>query len=280
MDYIELNCNINSKSEIASEILIAELNEVDFESFYKTKNCLKAYIQAKAFDFEMVKKMAINKNKEFGPIKYSVNLIKDQNWNTVWEKNFDPVIINNQCIIRAPFHKKWPKLKYEIIIAPKMSFGTGHHETTVLMMEEILQIDITDKNVADMGCGTGVLAILSSLKGAKTVTAIDNNEWAYHNTFENIKNNNIENISVFYGNTGLVFNKKFDLILANISRNILLKDMKKYAISLITQGKLIVSGFYKSDMGIIKNEAFKNNLKFQYFKEKNNWVALVFQKHN
>lgn len=278
MDYIELNCRINAENrDMATEILIAELNDIGYESYDEVDDGLKAYILEKFFDFETVKKLQVNNLPDCN-INYSWQVIKTQNWNEVWEKSFEPIVIDDQCIIRAPFHSETPKLKYEIIIEPKMSFGTGHHETTYLMLKTMLGLDFENKTVLDMGCGTGVLAILAKLKGAKEVTAIDINEWAYTNTLENTEKNKCTDIKVLQGDAELLTNQAFDVILANINRNILMSDISKYARVLKNNGILLLSGLYDRDLQMIRDEAEDHQLKYIKHKEKHNWVAALFHK--
>ncbi|MGM0504970.1 MAG: 50S ribosomal protein L11 methyltransferase, partial [Bacteroidota bacterium] len=229
MDYIELTCRVDTKKpETAFEILVAQLNEIGYESYDQEEEKLKAYILEKFFDIDAVRKLQVNTLPNC-TIHYSWQVIKTENWNQVWEKSFKPIVVDNECVIRAPFHTGTPPLKYEIIIEPKMSFGTGHHETTYLMLKTMLELDFKDKTVLDMGCGTGVLAILAKLKGAKTVTAIDIDEWAYKNTLENIEKNNCTDIQVFQGDASLLKNQNFDIVIANINRNILMSDISAYA---------------------------------------------------
>lgn len=280
MDYIELRCKISDENiQSISEILIAELNEIGYESYDETDEGLNAYILEKFFDIDKVNNLQVNSIPDC-TINYTWEIIKTQNWNEVWEKNFDPIIIDDQCVIRAPFHTNTPKLKYEIIIEPKMSFGTGHHETTYLMMKTMLDIDFSGKNILDMGCGTGVLAILAILKGAKEVTAIDIDEWAYNNTLENIKKNNCPNIKVIQGDANLLEKQEFDIIIANINRNILMDDLKHYSKVLKIGGTLLLSGIYDTDLEMIKNEASIYNFEFISFLEKHGWIAAKFQKIN
>jgi len=278
MDYIELRCNISAPDiQTVSEILIAQLNEIGYESYDETDEGVNAYILEKFFDIEKVKNLQVNQIKDVS-ISYDWEVIKTQNWNEVWEKNFDPIIIEDQCVIRAPFHKDTPKLNYEIIIEPKMSFGTGHHETTYLMLKTMLDLDFKDKVVLDMGCGTGVLAIFASLLGAKEITAIDIDEWAYNNTLENIDKNSCSNIKVFQGDASLLTDQAFDIIIANINRNILMDDIKNYAKVLKTKGILLLSGLYDKDLPMIKEEAEYNKLDYISFQEKRNWIAAKFIK--
>lgn len=278
MDYIELRCNISAPDiQTVSEILIAQLNEIGYESYDETDEGVNAYILEKFFDIEKVKNLQVNQIKDVS-ISYDWEVIKTQNWNEVWEKNFDPIIIEDQCVIRAPFHKDTPKLNYEIIIEPKMSFGTGHHETTYLMLKTMLDLDFKDKVVLDMGCGTGVLAIFASLLGAKEITAIDIDEWAYNNTLENIDKNSCSNIKVFQGDASLLTDQAFDIIIANINRNILMDDIKNYAKVLKTKGILLLSGLYDKDLPMIKEEAEYNKLDYISFQDKRNWIAAKFIK--
>jgi ribosomal protein L11 methyltransferase len=278
MNYIELTCEITPYTELASELLIAELGEIGFESFTVEGSVVNAYIQHQLFDIEKVKSLNIINDNNFCDIKYSHKVIEDQNWNAKWEENFDPIIIDDRCIIKAPFHNITKSYEYEITIMPKMSFGTGHHETTSLIVNKLLDVDVTDKIVLDMGCGTGILAILASMKGAKAITAIDNDEWAYNNSVENIATNNTENIDVHLGDAEMLKGLSFDIIIANINRNILLNDMEAYFNSLNNNGHLIMSGFYLSDLETIKDKAHSLGLKFKSYSENNNWVEAEFIK--
>lgn len=279
MDYIELICSISGKNiQEINDILIAQLNELGYESYDESDDGLHAYILVKFFDLEKVKQLQVNQIPDVN-INYSHNTIKTQNWNQVWEKNFEPIIVEDQCLIRAPFHKDIPKATYEIVIEPKMSFGTGHHETTYLMLKTMLELDFSNKTVLDMGCGTGVLSILASLKGAKEITAIDIDEWAYNNTQENIGKNNCSNINVFQGDASLLEDQQFDIIIANINRNILMDDIKHYAKVLKYGGTLLLSGLYDKDLAMIKNEAIENNIGYISHYEKHDWVAAKFIKN-
>lgn len=280
MDYIELKCQIQPFSDEIAEILIAQLGEIDFESFTQTDDSVEAYIQAPLFDLQKIKDIGLNQldNPPF-VINYSHKTLESQDWNAVWESNFNPVIISDQVVIRASFHTDTPKVPYDIVIDPKMSFGTGHHSTTSLMVQSILETELAGKSVLDMGCGTSLLAILASKRNAAKVDAIDIDEWPYRNSLENIKNNKTENVSVFLGDATLLKGKNYDVILANINRNILINDMKYYVACLPKHGTLIMSGFYTEDLKYIQEEAEKNNLKYISHKTDQNWVAVRFEKN-
>lgn len=273
--YIEYIFRISPK-EPATEILIAELGNVGFESFIENEVGLLAYIQKNDWFENIVDDIFILNSDEF-EIEYEHNEVPQTNWNEEWEKNFEPIQVDDLVSIRAPFHEN-PHLKYEIIIEPKMSFGTGHHETTHMMIQHLLALDLTDKKVLDMGCGTGILAIFAEIKGAKPVDAIDIDEWCYTNSIENIERNNCNHITVYQGDAALLTDKKFDVIIANINRNILLEDMKTYATSLDTNGILLLSGFYEEDLILIDEEASKNQLKFQKSIKKNQWISVNYLK--
>lgn len=266
-----------SPIEPGAEILIAELGLLPFESFEETETGVKAYIQESEVYENMLDEIYILTNKDF-VIDYQSYTIEQVNWNEEWEKNFEPIDVDGQCFIRAPFHEA-KKVAYEIVIEPKMSFGTGHHETTYLMMKHLLEMDLQDKTVLDMGCGTAILAILASMKKAKKVDAIDIDNWCYLNSIENVERNHCKNIEVFEGDASLLTeSSKYDVIIANINRNILLNDMKSYANSLKNGGEILFSGFYVEDIPFIQKAAEENQLVYNTQLEKNNWVALKFIK--
>ena len=258
----------------AVEILIAELGYAGFESFVETEEGVTAYIQKEEWNDKILEYIDILKSDEFN-ISYTFEEIEQTNWNEEWEKNFNPIIVDDVCSVRAPFHPK-PDTKYDIIIEPKMSFGTGHHETTHMMIQHILKNDFNNKSVLDMGCGTGVLAILAEMKGANSLDAIDYDNWCYLNSLENVERNNCKNITVVEGDASALKNKHYDIIIANINRNILLNDMTAYAKCLNTNGVLFLSGFYNDDIPIIEEECNKHGLKHVETLEKNHWVALKF----
>lgn len=279
MDYLKVTFNFEPYEEYVADLLNDELAKIDYESFEFSKEGLNAYIQAAKFNEESLNKLFENfsfANK----ITYTVNELESKNWNEEWEKNyFEPIIIHDECVIHSSFHHDIPKLKYDIVIDPKMSFGTGHHETTSLMLNEILKIDsFGNKRVLDMGCGTAVLAILAAMKGSTDLVAIDIDNWCVSNSKENIELNHVSGIDVKLGDASLLVDTYFDVILANINRNILLNDMKRYADVLKPNGEIFMSGFYVTDISVLEKEMNKNKLSIKYFKEKNNWAVIAAQK--
>jgi len=272
-NYLEFQFKIHPPVP-ASEILIAELGSLGFESFVENEDGVTAYILKEEFNENMLTEVRILDSDEF-KISYSSSEIQQVNWNEEWEKNFQPIVVDDICSVRAPFHPK-PETEFDIVIEPKMSFGTGHHATTHMMIQFILKNEWKGKSVLDMGCGTGVLAILSSQKGANPVEAIDIDNWCYLNSLENIERNNVPEISVKEGGAELLGEKKYDVIIANINRNILLNDMQKYVSVLQPDGDLYLSGFYKGDIPIIQEACEKLGLKFQENLEKDKWVAVKF----
>ncbi|MCF8274284.1 MAG: 50S ribosomal protein L11 methyltransferase [Flavobacteriaceae bacterium] len=256
------------------EILIAELGYAGFESFVETEDGAMAYIQKEDWHDGILNDIQILESDEF-EITYTFEDIEQVNWNEEWEKNFNPIVVDHICSVRAPFHEK-PDTIYDIIIEPKMSFGTGHHETTHMMIQHILKNDFKNKKVLDMGCGTGVLAILAEMKGAKPIDAVDYDNWCYINSIENVERNNCKHITVIEGDASVLKNKKYDIIIANINRNILLNDMAVYASCLNKNGMLFLSGFYNDDIPIIQQACEKHMLKFEEKLERNYWVSLKF----
>ena len=272
MNYIELKVEV-TPTELGRDIVIAELAEIGFESFVEFDNGVDAYIQEPLFNENELKGLISFNHHEF-KVTYQLKKIEDQNWNEVWEQNFEPINVDNVCYVRAPFHEKPSSFKYDIIIEPKMSFGTGHHETTHLMIQELLDMDLKDKSVLDMGCGTGVLAILTELKGASRVLAIDIDDWAFENTVENLSRNKCTKTKVLKGGAECIDGYDFDVIIANINRNILLQDMRNYVKSLNRKSHLLLSGFFSSDAAVLLDETSKNGLKLHHTISKNDWTLL------
>ncbi len=264
----------NSGSEY--EILMALLGEIGFESFEETDEALLAFIQEKEFNQELFDEVLDNLPFK---VKYDKEEVAEQNWNAVWESNFEPVIIGGRCHIRAPFHASRPDIEYEIVIEPKMSFGTAHHETTALMIGYLLDMPPVGHRLLDMGSGTGILAILAQKLGATEIEAIDNDDWAYNNAIENVAQNSSVNITVRLGDAGTLDGMApFDTIYANINRNILLNDMKEYDKVLKKGGNIFMSGFYYEDIQKITDKAEEFGWSNDEIREKNKWVALRFTK--
>lgn len=262
--------------ELGSEILIAELGEKAFESFIETETGISAYVQKDLWSENILEDIQILDNPEF-KINYTFEEIEQVNWNEEWEKNFEAIEVDGKCHVRAPFHEK-TNAEYDIVIEPKMSFGTGHHETTHMMIQHILETDFTNKKTLDMGCGTAILAILAEMKGAQPIDAIDIDNWCYLNSIENAERNNCKHISVYEGDASLLAGKKYDIIIANINRNILLNDMQQYVDCLNTNGILFLSGFYTEDIPFISESCTSKGLTYVKQFERNNWVALKFVK--
>lgn len=260
--------------ELGSEILVAELGEKPFESFIETEFGVTAYIQKALWTEDVLEDIFILTSPEF-VVSYTVEEIEQVNWNEEWEKNFEAIDVDGICHVRAPFHEK-TDAKYDIIIEPKMSFGTGHHETTHMMIQHILESDVEGKKTLDMGCGTAILAILAEMKGAKPIDAIDIDNWCYLNSIENAERNNCSQISVYEGDAALLKDKKYDVIIANINRNILLNDMQQYVDCLNPKGTLFLSGFYEEDIPMIDVSCTEKGLTYVKKHQRNNWVALKY----
>ncbi len=273
--YIAYVFNVSPKDPV-TEMLIAQLGHIGFESFVENESGVIAYIQKKDWNSNKVEDLYLLNSNEFD-ITFKYSEIEQTNWNKEWEKNFNPIQVNGQVSIRAPFHEN-PSLNFDIVIEPKMSFGTGHHETTHMMVQHLLALDLKNKKVLDMGCGTGILAIFAEMKGAQPTDAIDIDSWCYQNSLENVKRNGCKHITVLEGDSSLLKGKEYDVVIANINRNILLSDMKIYTDCLREKGVLLLSGFYKEDISIIESEVIKHGLVLDKMIQKNNWVALKYMK--
>ncbi len=265
---------IVSPLQPATEILIAELGYVGFDSFVESEKGVTAYIQKDKWNAFILDDINILSSKEF-EITFEFNEIEQTNWNEEWEKNFKPIVVDNQVTVRAPFHDK-TTTKYDLVIEPKMSFGTGHHETTYMMIQHILKNDFKNKSVLDMGCGTGVLAILAEKVGANELDAIDIDNWCYVNSLENVERNDCEKVSVYEGDVNLLDGNNYDIIIANINRNILLADIPRYTRCLNKNGTLFLSGFYKEDIQMIESKCNEDMLKLEEIIERGQWVSLKF----
>ena len=276
MNYFEVDFKI--KDLIPNrDILTYKLGEVDFESFTEEDYGLKAYIQESLYKKESVEEI-VSELSNLTEISFSTKLIQDENWNKTWEENFDPIYVDNKCVIRAPFHQIEKAFEYDIIIEPQMSFGTGHHETTYLIVRSLLEMELSNKRLLDMGCGTGVLAILAEKLGAKSIQAIDIDEWAYNNTLQNIELNNAKEISTFLGGAEQISRESFDVIIANINKNILIKDMECYAKSLKLNGYLLLSGFFTTDVDDLTKVSSRLGMEVVSQIEKNTWAVLKLVK--
>lgn len=273
--YIGYHFTVEPK-ELGSEILIAELGELPFDSFMETENGFSAYVPKESWQESILDDIYILQNPEF-TISYTLEEIEQVNWNAEWEKNFDPIDVDGLCHVRAPFHPK-TEAQYDIVIEPKMSFGTGHHETTHMMIQHLLEMDVMGLKTLDMGCGTAILAILAEMKGAQPIDAIDIDNWCYLNSIENAERNHCKHITVYEGDASLLEGKSYDLIIANINRNILLNDMQTYVNSLHKNGIILFSGFYEEDVPYIDASCTENGLAFIKKIKRNNWVSLKYQK--
>tara|TARA_B100001057_G_scaffold78241_1_gene73363 strand:- start:4797 stop:5627 length:831 start_codon:yes stop_codon:yes gene_type:complete len=276
MEYTEVDIKIREVDPF-TEIIIAKLNLIDYETFYENDNGVKCYIQSQNFNKEKLLEVLDEVSTKV-KLEYSFNEIPQKNWNEEWEKNFDPIEINSKCFVRSKFHQINDAYDNEIIITPKMSFGTGHHETTFLMLNEMYNLNFKEKLILDVGCGTGILSILSSQKGAKEVVGIDTDEWAYQNSLENSDLNGIDNINFFKGDINIVLDSKFNIILANINTNVILDEISKYYDLLLKNGDLLISGFLKEDLSIISKVANEVGFKLINKKNKDKWFMMHLSK--
>ncbi len=276
MKYFEVTFTAHPCNEIITDVLSALTAEIGFESFVECEGGLQAYIQQALFDEEALKAVLADFPIADTTLSYSISEPEDKNWNEEWEKNFfQPIVIDNRCVIHSTFHKDYPAAEYDIVINPQMAFGTGHHETTSSILGELLDADLKGKSVLDMGCGTSILAILASMRGAESVTAIDIDDWCVNNSRDNIKLNHIDNITVELGDASLLKDRKpFDVIIANINRNILLNDMAAYAGCMHSGSEIYMSGFYVEDIQAIREKGESLGMEFIHFREKNNWAAV------
>lgn len=274
MQYIELKIAVQPNEEYITDLLASYLGEIGFESFEEEPEGMIAYIRQEEFDEDALKHLVSNFPYSTD-IHYEILNIDQINWNEEWEKHyFEPIVIGDKCVIHSSFHTNIPNAEYDIVIDPKMSFGTGHHETTSLMIEEILTTDLTGKSVLDMGCGTAVLAILAAKRGAEPVIAIDIDPWCTENSAENVQTNGVGQIQIELGGAERLAGMSVDVIFANINRNILLEDMKKYSACLNEGGVLYMSGFYTADIPVLEVEMNRNDLKLIASREKNNWAVV------
>ena len=278
MKYFEVTFTTSPCNETVNDVVSALAGEIGFESFVEWENGVQAYIQQSLFDEEALKSMVAEFPLPDTNIEYTIVEAEDKDWNEEWEKNFfQPIVIGDRCCIHSTFHKDTPQTEYEILINPQMAFGTGHHETTSSIISELLEADLQGKSVLDMGCGTSILAILASMRGAGPITAIDIDDWCVNNSRDNIALNGIDNITVEWGDANLLKGREpFDVIIANINRNILLADMAQYAACMHSGSELYMSGFYVQDIPVIQEKAESLGMEFIHHREKNNWAAVKF----
>lgn len=276
MNYIAYTFS-NPKNEALKDMFAELLGNIGFDSFMDADEGFTAYCTEPSFDKEGLD--SILAMEQFADVQVvKKELIPDQDWNATWESSYEPVVIDNTCRIRAPFHEADISYKYDLCIEPKMSFGTAHHETTAQIIKLMLTEDFRGKDVLDMGSGTGVLAILARKLGSAKTVAIDNDEWAYRNALDNVKLNDENEIVVELGDANSLNDRQFDIIIANINRNILLRDMHEYVKCLKRGGKIFFSGFYEADLQLIRNEAERLGLNYMNHIKKNEWTAAVFIK--
>lgn len=273
-DYQQIRINLNPCNETITDLLAAFLVDCGYESFVPDQNGLTAYITADRYNREDVEDILAD-----FPIPTNAYLeeefVEGKDWNEEWEKNyFKPIVIADQCVIHSTFHKNVPTAKYDIVIDPKMAFGTGHHSTTSLILQTLLEMDLKGKSVIDMGTGTGILAILCAMSGAMQVTGVEIDPGAYENALEHVKLNKVE-VSVLLGDASRLKEvDQVDLFIANINRNIILADISAYRSRLKAGGMIILSGFYEADIPIIEKAAVRLGLRVESYKADNNWVAV------
>lgn len=278
MNYYELSFNVEDEEGYRRDLLINALGEIGFDTFEETGNGFNAYIPVDDFNEELLI-ATLNPFYEQFPFGYTSALIEQKNWNEVWESNFEPITIADHIYVRATFHDPRPEVQHEIVIDPKMAFGTGHHQTTAMVLQLMLENSFAGKNVLDMGCGTGILAIMASKLGAAQITAIDYDPVCYESTLENARLNGVNNIVALCGSKEVIPDEQYDTILANINRNILLDQMPRYADALKPGGEIYFSGFYEApDLDIIAEEACRLGLTYISHKKDKDWVAAKFIK--
>ena len=278
MQYIKAIFKFNSIEEFQQDLLISDLADLGFDTFEDSENGFTAFVIRDNFNEQELKDL-LNSYADDFTATLVLEDVADENWNAEWEKNFSPLIIDDVCYVRATFHESKPSYPYEIIIDPKMAFGTGHHQTTTMMMEYILSADLLDKNILDMGCGTGILAILAGKLGAKSLMAIDYDDICYESTIENATLNNIINLKALCGSKEVIPDEQYEVIFANINRNILLDQIHRFAEVLKPEGKIFFSGFYlEPDLSMITAECAKYGIKYLDHKQNGDWVAAQFEK--
>lgn len=279
-DYTKIEFKVTPNEEVATDVLAALLAEVGFESFVPNEEGLEAYVPHNLYDENNITTVVENFPLEGYTITYNSEFIEGEDWNAEWEKNyFQPIVLGEECVIHSTFHTDVPKARYDILIDPKMAFGTGYHQTTCHMLRAILASDMNGKSVLDMGCGTALLAILARKHGATDVVAIDIDEFAYENAKENVVLNNTPDIEVRLGGADAIKeDDSFDYVIANINRNILLADMVNYVRCMHPGSQIFISGFYTEDMEVLKEEASRHGLRYIGYAEDNRWAMMKFEK--
>ena len=276
MEYSEVDIKLKQVNPF-KDVLVAKLNEINFESFSEDNSGLKAYVPTELLDIDAMNDI-FSEISDFTELSFSIKKIQEKNWNENWEKNYSPVFINNNCVIRADFHQEFTDIEYQIVINPKMSFGTGHHETTSLIMNEMFNIDCNNKSVLDMGCGTGILSILASKLGAKQLVAVDFDKWAFKNAKENAILNDVSNIDFIYGDVNDIGKSRYDIVLANINRNVLINDIEAYVACMQISAEILLSGFLEEDMPFFLKKTEELSLELVVSKNKNKWQMLHLKK--
>ncbi len=276
MAYLEFVIPARSWSSTEKEILFALMAQIGFEGFVEGEDDIQAFINEEAYVPEALNQLIDELAGLNIKVQYRFHRTEDQNWNEEWEKKFDPVVIDERVLIRAPFHDSSNDLECTLVIEPKMSFGTGHHHTTKLMIREMGNHLLEEKKILDMGCGTGVLGIYACKKGAARVLGVDNDQWAYENALENIKKNGVTAMEVRLGDVSVLYKDMFNMIFANITRNTLVRDMSVYTEHLLDQGLMVISGILAEDVQFVLNEAYRCDLKHLSTGEESNWISLTF----
>ena len=278
MQYLEVTFTVSPISETANDIIAALAAELGFESFVESEQGTIGYVPINQYDEQALNEALADFPMPDTKVTFTTCEMEDKNWNEEWEKHFfEPIVVDSRCVIHSTFHKDYPKADFDIIINPQMAFGTGHHQTTRLIISYLLDIELGGKTVLDMGCGTSILAILALMRGAKALTAIDIDEWCVNNSIDNLALNGIDNIKVFQGDaSSLASEGPFDVIIANINRNILLADMQYYVARMNQGGEIYFSGFYESDLPMIQAEAERLGLRYISHRVEKDWTAAQF----
>jgi|TARA_Y100001954_G_scaffold229465_1_gene275530 ribosomal protein L11 methyltransferase len=278
MSYTEVDIKLENTIPF-SEIIIARLNEIGYDSYEENSVGLKAYILTERFNEKKILDICDDVSLQTG-VSYSFSILEDKNWNEQWEKNYSPVIINDICVIRAPFHTPFKNVKYEVVIMPKMSFGTGHHATTSLILDKMFELNFSKKNILDIGSGTGILTILSSMLGANYSLGIDYDKWAFENAKQNAELNNISNINFHHGTIDSLQKKvDFDIVLVNINKNTILKEITSYIDFMSHSVDLILSGFLHDDTSVILDKLSKHNFRKVDIKNKDKWQMIHLKRY-